>query len=74
MSERDVFLSAAVATGCPEDLARNLIVAQVWLQERQLAASAAAEAASCRSCRSTPAATRFPICSVGQPRSTPRLI
>ena len=42
MSERDVFLSAAVATGCPEDLARNLIVAQVWLQERQLAASAAA--------------------------------
>src|SRR5512135_3270938 len=42
MSERQAFVNAAVAAGCPEDQVRNLIRAQVWLQERQLVASAAA--------------------------------
>lgn len=42
MNEREVFLKAAVAAGCPEDQTRNLVAAQIWLQERQLAASAAA--------------------------------
>ncbi len=42
MNERDVFVSAAVAAGCPEDQTRNFVAAQLWLQERQLAASAAA--------------------------------
>src|SRR5512139_4181924 len=36
------FVDAALAAGCPEDQVRNLIVAKVFLQERQLAASAAA--------------------------------
>ena len=36
------FVDTAVAAGCPEDQVRNLIVAKVFLQERQLAASAAA--------------------------------
>ena len=36
------FVNAAVAAGCPEDQVRNLIRAKVFLQERQLAASAAA--------------------------------
>jgi phage terminase large subunit len=42
MNERDVFVRAAVAAGCPEDQTRNLVAAGLWLQERQLAASAAA--------------------------------
>ncbi len=42
MNERQVFVDAALAAGCPEDQVRNLIAARVWLQERQLAASAAA--------------------------------
>jgi phage terminase large subunit len=42
MNERQAFVSAAVAAGCPEDQVRNLIRARVWLQERQLVASAAA--------------------------------
>ena len=42
MNERQTFVDAAVAAGCPEDQVRNLILAGVWLQERQLAASAAA--------------------------------
>ena len=31
-----------VLAGCPEDQTRNLVKAQIWLQERQLVASAAA--------------------------------
>ena len=42
MNERDMFLSAAVKAGCPEDQARNFVAAKLWLQERQLVASAAA--------------------------------
>ena len=42
MNERDLFLNATKAAGCPEDQARNLVAARIWLQERQLAASAAA--------------------------------
>src|SRR5476651_1819641 len=42
MIERDMFLNAAKAAGCPEDQSRNLVTARIWLQERQLAASAAA--------------------------------
>ena len=42
MSDRQTLVDAALAAGCPEDQVRNLIVAKVWLQERQLAASAAA--------------------------------
>jgi hypothetical protein len=42
MNEREIFLNAATAAGCPEDQARNLVAARIWLQERQLAASAAA--------------------------------
>ena len=42
MSEREDFLQAALAAGCPEDQVRNFILARVFLQPRQLAASAAA--------------------------------
>jgi len=42
MNERDVFVSAAVAAGCPEDQVRRFVTARTWLQARQLAASAAA--------------------------------
>ena len=42
MIEREEFLEAALAAGCPEDQVRNLIRANVFLQPRQLAASAAA--------------------------------
>jgi hypothetical protein len=42
LNDRDLFLNAAKAAGCPEDQARNLVAARIWLQERQLAASAAA--------------------------------
>ena len=42
MIEREEFLAAALAAGCPEDQVRNLIRANVFLQPRQLAASAAA--------------------------------
>ncbi|MEI8291751.1 MAG: terminase family protein [Verrucomicrobiota bacterium] len=42
MNEREIFLSAAIAAGCPEDQTRNFVAAKLWLQERQLAASAAA--------------------------------
>ena len=44
MIEREEFLGAALAAGCPEDQVRNLIRANVFLQPRQLAASAAARA------------------------------
>ena len=42
MSEREAFLGAALAAGCPEEQVRNLVRAKVFLQPRQLAASAAA--------------------------------
>jgi len=42
MSERDLFLRATVRAGCPEEQARHFVAAQVFLQERQLVASAAA--------------------------------
>ena len=42
MNERQVFVNAAAAAGCPEDQTRNLVAARLWLQERQLLASAAA--------------------------------
>lgn len=42
MSPRELFLQAAVAAGCPEDQTRNFVAAKLWLQERQLAASAVA--------------------------------
>src|SRR5512143_295282 len=42
MIERDNFYAAAVNAGCPMDQTRNFAAARVWLQERQLVASAAA--------------------------------
>lgn len=42
MSPRELFLQAAVAAGCPEDQTRNFVAAKLWLQPRQLVASAAA--------------------------------
>jgi hypothetical protein len=42
MNERELFIGAAIAGGCPEDQTRNFVGAHLWLQERQLAASAAA--------------------------------
>ena len=42
MNEREMFLNAAIGAGCPEDQTRNFVAAKLWLQERQLAASAAA--------------------------------
>lgn len=42
MNEREMFVNAAATAGCPADQVRNLIRAQVWLQPRQLAASAVA--------------------------------
>ena len=42
MNEREIFLQAAIAAGCPEDQTRKFIAAKLWLQERQLRASAAA--------------------------------
>jgi hypothetical protein len=42
MNERLIFLNAAIAAGCPEDQTRNFVAAKLWLQERQLVASAAA--------------------------------
>ena len=42
MIEREKFLQAAVAVGCPENQTRNFVTAKVLLQERQLVASAAA--------------------------------
>ena len=42
MNEREILLTAAIAAGCPEDQTRNFVAAKLWLQERQLAASAAA--------------------------------
>src|SRR5690349_7012654 len=42
MKEGDAFLSEAVAAGCPEDQARNFLLAKIFLQPKQLAASAAA--------------------------------
>ena len=42
MNEREMFLNAAIGVGCPEDQTRNFVAAKLWLQERQLAASAAA--------------------------------
>jgi hypothetical protein len=40
--EREAFLRQALLAGCPEDQVRNYLAARVYLQERQLAASAAA--------------------------------
>src|ERR1035437_876880 len=42
MNERDIFLNAATAAGGAEDQTRNFVAAKLWLQERQLVASAAA--------------------------------
>ena len=42
MNEREIFLNAAIAAGCPEEQTRNFVAAKLWLQERQLIASAAA--------------------------------
>jgi len=42
MSAHEIFSSAAVRAGCPMDQTFNLVRAETWLQERQLAASAAA--------------------------------
>jgi terminase large subunit-like protein len=42
MLEREEFLSQALAAGCPEDQARRFIAAKLFLQPRQLVASAAA--------------------------------
>ena len=42
MIEHEEFLAVALAAGCPEDQVRNLIRANVFLQPRQLAASASA--------------------------------
>ncbi len=42
MLQRDEFLRQALTAGCPEDQVRNFIAARVYLQPRQLAASAAA--------------------------------
>jgi len=42
MMQREAFLRQALAAGCPEDQVRNFLPARVYLQERQLAASAAA--------------------------------
>ena len=42
MNERQVFVDAAVAAGCPPEQTRHLVAAQLWLQDRQLVASAAA--------------------------------
>ena len=42
MREREEFLREAQAAGCPEEQVRNFIAARVYLQPRQLAASAAA--------------------------------
>ena len=42
MSAYEIFSSAAVKAGCPMDQTFNLVRAETWLQERQLAASAAA--------------------------------
>jgi len=44
MNEREIFLNAAIAAGCPEEQTRNFVAAKLWLQERQLVASAAARA------------------------------
>jgi len=42
MSAYEIFSTAAVKAGCPMDQTFNLVRAETWLQERQLAASAAA--------------------------------
>ena len=42
MIERDAFFQAAVRAGCPIDQTRFFSAARIWLQERQLVASAAA--------------------------------
>jgi len=42
VSACDIFARAAAAAGCPMDQTFNLVRAETWLQERQLAASAAA--------------------------------
>src|SRR6516162_9757006 len=42
LMEREAYLRQALAAGCPEDQVRNYLAARVYLQERQLAASAAA--------------------------------
>jgi hypothetical protein len=42
MNERQVYAEAAKAAGCPMDQIRSFVTAELWLQERQLVASAAA--------------------------------
>src|SRR6267143_6252000 len=42
MEEREEFLRQALAAGCPEEQVRNFISGKVFLQPRQLVASAAA--------------------------------
>src|SRR5512136_1066880 len=44
MNDREGFLEQALAAGCPEEQMRNFLRAKVYLQPRQLAASAAARA------------------------------
>ena len=44
LSKREKFLKEARRAGCPMDQMRNLLVGKVYLQPRQLAASAAARA------------------------------
>ena len=42
MTAEGIFATAAAKAGCPTDQLLNLVRAECWLQERQLAASAAA--------------------------------
>jgi hypothetical protein len=44
MIEREQFLEGVLLAGCPEEQMRNFVAARVYLQPRQLAASAAARA------------------------------
>src|SRR5512136_2430768 len=44
MNDREGFLEQALAAGCPEEQMRNFLGAKVYLQPRQLVASAAARA------------------------------
>src|SRR5512137_1115689 len=44
MDKREAFLAAALSAGCPVDQVRRFLGARIYLQPRQLAASAAARA------------------------------
>ena len=63
MNEREIFLNAAIGAGCPEEQTRNFVAAKLWLQERQLAASAAARCSGSSPSR---------ICSGSTPASSHR--